>query len=214
MSLDNYNYGFGSNAANLEYSILSNMLGSPITTDPSTQAQSQQQQQLTSANVLGNIWPHQQSPIIDSVASTPMRIIRAGDSSFLASPTQLVNTPTSNYISNATTSKTMNNNNNSSNHANNMNVNTSANSNNKHVTSIASSTMDTSQISASGISTLSAYGDGAVVANVASPVTASTGPSVRRRNQIITPEMAYASATKPFSYADGYHYLINYVKTR
>lgn len=52
------------------------------------------------------------------------------------------------------------------------------------------------------------------MANVASPVTASTGPAVRRRNQIITPEMAYASATKPFSYADGYHYLINYVKTR
>jgi hypothetical protein len=203
MNLDNYNYGFGSNAANLEYSILSNMLGSPITTDPSRQ--SQQQQQINSADVLGNIWPHQQSPIIDSVASTPMGMIRAGDTSFLASPTQLVNTPTSNYISNAT---------NSNNNVNSMNTTTGTSSNNKHVTSIASSTMDTSQISASGVSTLSAYGDGAVVANVASPVTASTGPSIRRRNQIITPEMAYASATKPFSYADGYHYLINYVKTR
>jgi hypothetical protein len=74
--------------------------------------------------------------------------------------------------------------------------------------------MDTSQISASGISSLSAYGDGAVVAKVASPITVNTGPAVKRRNQTITPEMAYASATKPFSYADGYHYLINYVKTR
>ncbi|KAI7898694.1 uncharacterized protein BX663DRAFT_523757, partial [Cokeromyces recurvatus] len=74
--------------------------------------------------------------------------------------------------------------------------------------------MGTSQVSASGISSLSAYGEGAVVANVASPGNASTCSVVRRRNQIITPEMAYASATKPFSYADGYHYLINYVKTR
>ncbi|OAC97765.1 Zn(2)-C6 fungal-specific transcription factor [Mucor lusitanicus CBS 277.49] len=91
-----YNYGFGSNATNLEYSILSNMLGSPLTdTVPNAQTP-------TSADVLNNICP----------------------------------------------------------------------------------------------------------------VTASTGPAVRRRNQIITPEMAYASATKPFSYADGYHYLINYVKTR
>jgi hypothetical protein len=62
---------------------------------------------------------------------------------------------------------------------------------------------------------MSAYGDGAIVAKIVSPVTPSTtGPAVKRRNQIITPEMAYASATKPFSYADGYHYLINYVKTR
>lgn len=205
INLENYNYGFGSNATNLEYSILSNMLGSPI----ATETQSQQPQQLTSANLLGNIWPHQQSPIVDQVASKPMGMMHTGgDSSFLASPTQLVNTPTSNYISNnATNSSNMNNNSS-------MNTNTNTTNNTKHVTSIASSTMDTSQISASGISTLSAYGDGAVVANVASPVTASTGPSVKRRNQIITPEMAYASATKPFSYADGYHYLINYVKTR
>lgn len=83
-----------------------------------------------------------------------------------------------------------------------------------NITSVSSSTMGTSEISASGISTLSAYGDGAVVAKVASPVTASTGPAVRRRNQIITPEMVYASAIKPFSYAEGYHYLINYVKSR
>ncbi|KAI9481674.1 MAG: hypothetical protein EXX96DRAFT_595356 [Benjaminiella poitrasii] len=88
-------------------------------------------------------------------------------------------------------------------------------STNRPIASISSSSMGTSQVSASGVSSLSAYGKGAVVANVASPVNANTGPVVvRRRNQIITPEMAYASATKPFSYADGYHYLINYVKTR
>ncbi|KAI8358481.1 hypothetical protein EDC96DRAFT_445666 [Choanephora cucurbitarum] len=161
-------------------------------TNPSSTPNSTQ----PSTDVL-NLWPQQsqpqsqqqqqqsQSPLIKSPLSI-MQGPNSATSPFLSSPNQL------------TTTYTGNNNNN----------------NNKSVASIASSTMDTSQISASGVSTLSAYGDGAVVANVASPVTASTGPAVRRRNQIVTPEMAYASATKPFSYADGYHYLINYVKTR
>ncbi|KAI8884344.1 hypothetical protein K501DRAFT_294165 [Backusella circina FSU 941] len=82
------------------------------------------------------------------------------------------------------------------------------------VASISASTIGNAQPSVSGTSTMSAYGDGAIVAKIVSPVTPSAGPTVKRRNQIITPEMAYASATKPFSYADGYHYLINYVKTR
>ncbi|KAG0181858.1 Transcriptional regulator of nonfermentable carbon utilization [Apophysomyces sp. BC1021] len=80
--------------------------------------------------------------------------------------------------------------------------------------SISSASIGTSHISSSGVSSMSPYGDGAVVAKVASPVTSSTGAAVKRRNQLITPEMAYASATKPFSYADGYHYLINYVRQK
>ncbi|KAI8967569.1 hypothetical protein BDF20DRAFT_927943 [Mycotypha africana] len=120
----------------------------------------------------------------------------------------------------------------------NNNSNNTNNINHPNITSISAASMDTSQVTASGISTLSAYGEGAVVANVvASPInnnlnsvnntaattnptsstTHTTAPVIigrRSKNQIITPEMAYASATKPFSYADGYHYLINYVKTR
>ncbi|KAI9365809.1 hypothetical protein BD770DRAFT_356699 [Pilaira anomala] len=194
LPIENFNYGFGSNATNLEYSILSNMLGSPLV-NPANVINSSSPAQ-TSAEVLNNIWS-QQSPVIESV-TTPVSIIR-GEPSYLSSPTHLVSTPTSTYINS--------NNNNNNNHNNN-------NNNKRSVPSISSSTIGTSQVSASGVSTLSAYGDGAVVAKVASPVTSSTGPTVRRRNQIITPEMAYASATKPFSYADGYHYLINYVKSR
>ncbi|ORZ19854.1 hypothetical protein BCR42DRAFT_348665 [Absidia repens] len=78
--------------------------------------------------------------------------------------------------------------------------------------SIASSALGSSQMSASGISTMSAYGDGAVVAKVASPVTSSTGATVKRRNQVVTPQMAYSSVNHPFSYAEGYHYLVNYVR--
>ncbi|KAF1802899.1 Zn(2)-C6 fungal-specific transcription factor [Mucor lusitanicus] len=137
------------------------------------------------------------------------------DPTFLSSSNHLVSTPPTT----ATSSSPFNTNNMPTTSTNNHTpppppTTTSNNNSNRPITSISSSAMGTSQISSSGISTLSAYGDGAVVANVASPVTASTGPAVRRRNQIITPEMAYASATKPFSYADGYHYLINYVKTR
>ncbi|KAI8974465.1 hypothetical protein BDB01DRAFT_806678 [Pilobolus umbonatus] len=154
LSMDNY--GFGSNAANLEYSILSNMLGSSLNnrTTPRTD--------------MNTIW--------SGDSTSPLSL----DTSFL---------PTSNIV-----------------HSNPFQ--------NKHIPSISSSAVGTSEVSASGISSISAYGDGAVVAKVASPVTPNTGPSIKRRNQIITPEKAYASATKPFSYADGYHYLINYVKTR
>lgn len=190
--MENYNYGFGSNATNLEYSILSNMLGSPMINTSSTSATPNAQQ-----NTLNNIWT---SPTVGNVD------MLRGDSSFLSShnTTRLMSNTTSN---NAFMNGSSNNN------ASNTNI-SNGTLKRPPVASVASSSMDTSQISASGISSLSAYGDGAVVAKVASPITVNTGPAVKRRNQTITPEMAYASATKPFSYADGYHYLINYVKTR
>lgn len=196
LPIENYNYGFGSNATNLEYSILSNMLGSPLVDAASTSTPNVQQ------NTLNNIWAP--SPIVDNV-----NILR-GDPSFLS------NHNTTQLMSNASATNAFINRNNSVSNSpgNNNSNNGNATPKGSSVASVASSSMDTSQISASGISTLSAYGDGAVVAKVASPITATTGPAVKRRNQIITPEMAYASATKPFSYAEGYHYLINYVKTR
>lgn len=196
LPIENYNYGFGSNATNLEYSILSNMLGSPLVDAASTSTPNVQQ------NTLNNIWAP--SPIVDNA-----NILR-GDPSFLS------NHNTTQLMSNASATNAFINRNNSVSNSpgNNNSNNGNATPKGSSVASVASSSMDTSQISASGISTLSAYGDGAVVAKVASPITATTGPAVKRRNQIITPEMAYASATKPFSYAEGYHYLINYVKTR
>ncbi|CEG80237.1 hypothetical protein RMATCC62417_14602 [Rhizopus microsporus] len=50
LPIENYNYGFGSNATNLEYSILSNMLGSPLVDAASTSTPNVQQ------NTLNNIW--------------------------------------------------------------------------------------------------------------------------------------------------------------
>jgi hypothetical protein len=197
---------FGSNITNLEYSILSDMLGSSL-----IDSSPNQQQQSTSTNDI-NIWPARQNSNIALVrGDQPTSNIHLINSSNLGymneSQSPLSNNSNINDITN----------NNSNTNDRNNSIKDGVNAifpNQAPVTSISSSTIGTSQVSASGISTLSAYGDGAVVAKVASPVTTTSGPTVRRRNQIITPEMAYASATKPFSYADGYHYLINYVKTR
>lgn len=200
LPIENYNYGFGANATNLEYSILSNMLGSPLIDTSSTPDTANVQQ-----NTLNSLWAS--SPIVDNVG------ILRGDSPFMTNhnTTEIVsNTATNNVFLN----EPNNNNDNNNSNNNNNNKNGIIAPGGSSVQSVASSSMDTSQISASGISSLSAYGDGAVVAKIASPTPAKSNITVKRRSQTITPEMAYASATKPFSYADGYHYLINYVKTR
>ncbi|KAI9281809.1 hypothetical protein BY458DRAFT_200655 [Sporodiniella umbellata] len=174
LPLENYNYGFGANATNLEYSILSNMLGSPLIDTGSDPAPNVQQ--------LNGLWAP--SPMVDNVS------MLRGDSSFLANhnTTELVQSVAnrSPYMHEKET-KT------------------------KRPT-MASCSLNTTQVSASGTSSLSAFGEGAVVAKVASPNKST--PPAKRKSQTMTPEMAYASATKPFSYADGYHYLINYVKSR
>lgn len=175
LPVNQFNYGFGSTTTNLEYSILSNMLNSPMTESTSVMTASTSPVQTTIANdALRSIWSHQ-SPTADNNNNN-------NNTTYLSSP---------NAINQMLPNETNNN-----------------------ITSVSSSTMGASEISASGISTLSAYGDGAVVAKVASPVTASTGPSVRRKNQIVTPAMVYTSTVKPYSYAEGYHYLIDYVKSK
>jgi hypothetical protein len=65
-----------------------------------------------------------------------------------------------------------------------------------------------SQMSSPGVSSMSPYGDGAVVTKVSNPTAA------KRRNQLVTPQMAYSSVNQPFSYAEGYHYLVNYVRQK
>ncbi|CDS10967.1 hypothetical protein LRAMOSA03231 [Lichtheimia ramosa] len=148
------NYGFGSSATNLEYSFLSNMLGTsfldsatsdlPLWTTTTTQ---QQQQSPTISS------QQQQHPILNPFGDTMLF-------------DQQQSSPT--------------------------------------LTSTSSSTTHHPPPA------LMQYGQGAVLAKQASPIASSRG--IRRRNQLITPEMAYASVKKPFSYADGYHYLINYVR--
>ncbi|KAI8142453.1 hypothetical protein BJV82DRAFT_142861 [Fennellomyces sp. T-0311] len=211
--LENYNYGFGSSATNLEYSFLSNMLGTPFI-DPSaaTSSSSNAAQTLTDLPM----WPQSQQPPTLQNQQTSQQARPPNtrpNSAHDNSPTQpqsaenvtpIVNAfdPPSSMMFSAEQQRQRQ---------------QSTSSSSPNVGSIPSAAIDTTQASAtSGMSSLLAYGDGAVVAKVTnSPVTSSSSPAgVRRRNQIITPEMAYASAKKPFSYAEGYHYLITYVRQR
>ncbi|KAG2227105.1 hypothetical protein INT45_003835, partial [Circinella minor] len=250
--LQNYNYGFGSSATNLEYSFLSSMLGTPFmdtnTTNTDATASSnnttptlpnlpmwaqQQQSQSPSStlshqtqpqpqpsaprpsNPTGSTSAHDNSPVQTQSAESSVTptIVNTFDppSSMLFSgghqppplqpPQQQQQPPQQSphhqrQRSSSTTTPT---------------------SSSGGVGSIPSASIDSRQPSTtSGMSSMLAYGDGAVVAKVAnSPVSSSPStPVIKRRNQIITPEMAYSSAKKPFSYADGYHYLINYVRQR
>ncbi|KAI9029100.1 hypothetical protein CLU79DRAFT_737566 [Phycomyces nitens] len=242
MNMDNYNYGFGSSATNLEYSILSSMLGSPMDL------------QLTQPPVnpiVANVRATQPHPVVPTTTPTPSITsgVTGGWPNTVTDSRQPLQQLHQQQLQHQhqhqqkpqTQTQTQNHHNQSHQHKQHGSPNftlpdtrplqtpslpttpssfTSGNQSimddilfpPRSIGSIPSAVLNSSHISSSGISSMLPYGDGAVVAKIASPVTA--GAAVKRRNQIITPEMAYASATKPFSYAEGYHYLINYVRQK
>ncbi|KAI8387970.1 uncharacterized protein BYT42DRAFT_642263 [Radiomyces spectabilis] len=185
MGLENYNYGFGSSATNLEYSMLSSMLGSerPFQLDATSTA-GPSPAIAASTPPAPTIWSSAQNSTPPAMTGLP-DLMNHGEKT-----TDLTTNSTFPGMKDALLYSS------------------------QSVPPIASSTLGTSHMSSSGISTMSPYGDGAVVAKVASPVSSTSGAAVKRRNQIVTPDMAYASAKKPFSYAEGYHYLINYVREK
>lgn len=176
------NYGFGSSATNLEYSFLSNMLGTSFLDSTATPdlplwatstTQQQQQSPTASVNTIPGSCSQQQQQSVDPMMNP------FGDTMLFdhqPSPTITATKTTTTSSSSTATTPT-----------------TTPHLHHHHPA-------------------LTQYGQGAVLAKQGSPIAGPVG--VRRRNQLITPEMAYASATKPFSYADGYHYLINYVRQK
>ncbi|KAI9267963.1 hypothetical protein BDA99DRAFT_352249 [Phascolomyces articulosus] len=265
--LDNYNYGFGSSATNLEYSFLSSMLGTPFmdpNTANTTPTSSSNNTNNTNTNHNNNTTPtlsdlplwaqqqqhspqqsstlsHQSQEVPQPTAPRPhpshhaTGSISAHDNNSTAqsqsaenSVTPLVNTfdpPSSMLFSgeHRPSSQQQQQQQSSPQTMAGTSIASPSSSSSKPtpssgaVGSIPSAAIDSRQASTtSGMSSLLAYGDGAVVAKVAnSPVSSSPStPVVKRRNQIVTPEMAYSSAKKPFSYAEGYHYLITYVRQR
>ncbi|KAI8065617.1 hypothetical protein BC940DRAFT_275913 [Gongronella butleri] len=212
--LGNYDYGFGSSTTNLEYSILSNMLGSPINTllDPTTPTSPLNTPPFTSSSSAGPSTPTTSSSLwkytneaLQQQQSANVAAMAARSSSFATS--DAADTPSSHPAHHAPQQ-------------------------------LASSGLDTVLYSPdqpsmgsppifnhpatppfgqpngnyTRMSSLTAYGDGAVVAKVDSPNTVLA--QVKRRNLLVTPDMVYNRQTKPFSYADGYHYLINYVRQK
>ncbi|KAI9300905.1 hypothetical protein BJ944DRAFT_15470 [Cunninghamella echinulata] len=231
LDLNNYNYGFGSTAANLEYSILSNMLGSPMNQILDTSVGTP-----PTPTSLSNIW---QSNAAENLARTIQQHNSNMNSNNNLSNNN-INNNNSNNNNNNTTPVSFNNNNNNthetqSNSTSMRNITPQSattdtvlyspdqNSigspyviNSSTTPNITSSSSSSSSSATNNnnvrMSSLSSYGEGAVVANVESPNT--TLAQVKRRNQLVTPEMVYSRATKPYSYADGYHYLINYVRQK
>ncbi|CEP08202.1 hypothetical protein [Parasitella parasitica] len=143
----NLNYGFGSNATNLEYSILSNMLGSPQFLDNS-------QSKSWSANTNNNDTQNTVTPTASTPAYTPNLV---GDP-ILYSP-QLHSDP---------------------------------------------ATFAIAKVDQSPKSNL-----------VLTPPPSSKKNSYQQQQQQQQQQRnGYNNASKPFSYADGYHYLINYVRQK
>lgn len=178
------NYGFGSSATNLEYSFLSNMLGTSFldstTPDlPLWPTSTQQQSPTTSVNTTPSSSSQQQQQSMDPMMNP------FGDTMLFDHHHHHHQQPSPTITSTKTTTST----------------------------STASTPTTTPHLHPHHHHpALTQYGQGAVLAKQGSPIAGPVG--VRRRNQLITPEMAYASAKKPFSYADGYHYLINYVRQK
>ncbi|KAI7865455.1 uncharacterized protein EV154DRAFT_533130 [Mucor mucedo] len=156
LGLDGNNYGFGSNSANLEYSILSNMLGSPQFLDSSSP---------TSSNT--NIWSKSnnndtllttQSTPTTSTSYTPTTTISNMGDPVLFSPTF------------------------------------QQQQQQDHQTLDSIPKIDQSPKS-----------------NIILTPPCTIKKQQHRHSSI---SIGYANASKPFSYADGYHYLINYVRQK
>ncbi|GAA5802383.1 hypothetical protein HPULCUR_007848 [Helicostylum pulchrum] len=166
-----FNYGFGSNSTNLEYSILSNMLGSPQFMNSSSSS--------PTTSTINNIWSNSSqkknynnntndtlltsTPSSTTAPYTPTTITSLGDP-ILFSPTLQQQQQQQHH---------------------------------HHI--LDPNTISIAKMENSPKSNLL----------LTSPNSLSRKRHHSNSSMI---SIGYASASKPFSYADGYHYLINYVR--
>ncbi|KAI8880258.1 hypothetical protein K501DRAFT_225159, partial [Backusella circina FSU 941] len=160
VGLENLNYGFGSTATNLEYSVLSNMLGSPQFLDSASSTPN-----LQSLN-LNNMWNTSSPATTASQHNQQEQQHQQHTSS--SSPKTLFH-----------------------------NNNNSPNLMNTGDPILFSPTQQQQQITQSPKQVVTSVKN-------RSPSSSST----------VSTLSSYNRATKPFSYADGYHYLISYVKQK
>lgn len=170
-----FNYGFGSNSTNLEYSILSNMLGSPQFMNSSSSS--------PTTSTINNIWSNSNqkknynnntndtlltsTPSSTTAPYTPTTITSLGDP-ILFSPT--------------------------------LQQQQQQHHQHQHQHHI----LDPNTISIAKM-------DNSPKSNLLlTPPNSSSRKRHHSNSSMIS--IGYASASKPFSYADGYHYLINYVR--
>ncbi|KAF9128126.1 Transcriptional regulator of nonfermentable carbon utilization [Mortierella sp. GBA39] len=196
-------YGFGSEAVNLEYSIISTMLSSPTAelnsmSDLSMVENWQRQGSLDAMANLANSNQLQKALAAQgAVAAAAAASVGPGSgSSASGSNGGLTNAGTTNHA-NGTSA-----NNNSHNNSNN-NANNTANNNSSTAASNA---------------TMGLMGPSAPVANNPTAPTGFHAPGVtrvsKRKFPSNTPENVYANTKQPFNYTDGFHYLLRYVRER
>ncbi|KAI8082007.1 uncharacterized protein B0P05DRAFT_489893 [Gilbertella persicaria] len=168
---NNLNYGFGSNATNLEYSILSNMLGSPQFLDNNTKSPS-------SASLTNSVW-----------ASSPPASSSNNGSGNSSNPLLQNNAnttpPASSYTSSTVSYLT----------------------GDPTLYSPQQQQMDPTTITVTKVE------------NSPKSHSVLTTPPVSYKKQFLQKNTSnysqcYSNSIKPFSYADGYHYLINYVRQK
>ncbi|KAK3822535.1 MAG: hypothetical protein JOS17DRAFT_753901 [Linnemannia elongata] len=199
----NSDYGFGSEAVNLEYSIISTMLSSPTAelnsmSDLSMVENWQRQGSLEAMANLANSNQLQKALAAQgaAAAAAAASVGPGPGSSASGSNGGLTNAGATSHA-NGTSG-----NNNSHNNSNN-NANNTANNNNSTATNNA---------------TMGLLGPSVPAANTAAAPTGFHPPGVarvsKRKFPSNTPENVYANTKQPFNYTDGFHYLLRYVRER
>ena len=198
----NSDYGFGSEAVNLEYSIISTMLSSPTAelnpmSDLSMVENWQRQGSLEAMANLANSNQLQKALAAQGAAAAAAAVsVGPGPGSGASgSNGGLANAGATNHANG--TSANTNSHNNSNNNANSTANNNSTTANN---------------------ATMGLLGPGAPAANNATAPTGFHPPGVarisKRKFPSNTPENVYANTKQPFNYTDGFHYLLRYVRER
>ncbi|KAI1304444.1 Transcriptional regulator of nonfermentable carbon utilization [Mortierella claussenii] len=195
-------YGFGSEAVNLEYSIISTMLSSPTAelnpiSDMSIVENWQRQGSLEAMASMANSNQLQKALAAQGAAAAAAAAVAAAGSG--------TSTGVSGTMANsiAPAHNTVN--------ANNNNTNTNSHSNSNNNNSAANSSSASNNVAAG----LLGPGTSATNTNTTSTFQQPSVPRVSKRKfPSNTPENVYANTKQPFNYTDGFHYLLRYVRER
>ncbi|KAG0289176.1 Transcriptional regulator of nonfermentable carbon utilization [Linnemannia gamsii] len=221
----NSDYGFGSEAVNLEYSIISTMLSSPTAelnsmSDLSMVENWQRQGSLEAMANLANSNQLQKALAAQGAAAAAAAAsVGAGPGAGVSgSNGGLNNAGVTNHANGTSANNSSNNSNNNANSAGNNTNNNNSNSNNNNNNINNNNNNNNNNNSAPNNATLGLLGPGAPAPNNATAPTGFHPPGVarvsKRKFPSNTPENVYANTKQPFNYTDGFHYLLRYVRER
>ncbi|KAG0202455.1 Transcriptional regulator of nonfermentable carbon utilization [Mortierella sp. GBA30] len=199
-------YGFGSEAVNLEYSIISTMLSSP-TSD------------LNSMSDLSMVENWQRQGSLDAMASmaNSNQLQKALAAQGAAAAAATTNSSTGSGVATTGTPNNLNTSgNNNNNHSNNHNHNHSHNNNSSNTNATTGNNGNTGLLSTANPTTGPVTTTTTATASFQHHTGAATAATrvSKRKFPSNTPENVYANTKQPFNYTDGFHYLLRYVRER